>query len=666
MPRPRSLAPAWRLLGALASGVLLTLAFPGADVGWLVWIALVPLLVAIREAGPGEAFGLGFAAGLVAYGGLVAWVRLFGLPAWAFVTVGMAAYLGAFAGGAAALVKRWGGSDPAARRRAWLWVGPLTWMTVEFVRSVGPLGFPWGLLGLTQYRTPGVLALAPLVGVFGIGAVVATANTVIATFLARRRPGAEVLVAALIVVAAAAGANMRQTAPTQAMRRVAAVQPNVDPRLKGDPASTWRIIAGLLEQTAQARAAGAEVIVYPETAVPLDLRAEPALRAQIASRAGGAVVVVGTYMSGPQNGVLVLDAAGRAAGIYAKRRLVPFGEAGVRPGTGAAPIRTPAGAVGVAICYESSFPDLVRPLAGGADLIAILTNDGWFGTSAGPAQHAAHAVLRAAETGRSIVRAANTGTSMLIRPDGTVIASQALGTRGVLVASLPVGGAPTPYVRWGWLLAPAAAAAWALAAAPIALGAVRRRPGAARALVGAVLLPAIPWMAGRWLAPNHGPVAWPAAAGILVACLIVSRGHLAGGGGAAASLGISLAATGLVILAMRAAYARYGFEVPVSPPDGRWLPWMLQYAVHGVAMEVWLRGAVFAGAVGLGGWPLAVVLSTLLGVGLQVGQAQEVLFWHLFSGAGFGAVRLWTRDAAGLGPARGVGDAVMLALAALR
>jgi hypothetical protein len=79
-----------------------------------------------------------------------------------------------------------------------------------------------------------------------------------------------------------------------------------------------------------------------------------------------------------------------------------------------------------------------------------------------------------------------------------------------------------------------------------------------------------------------------------------------------------------------------------------------------------LRGAVFAAALPLGGWPLAVALPAALGVWLHAGQPQEVVFWHLFTGSAFGVIRLWTRDAVGLGPARGLGDAVVAGLAGLR
>lgn len=659
-----------RIAGALTSGLLFALAFPGPDLGWLAWVAFVPLLLATRDLSPAYSFRYGFLTGLLGFGLLLEWIRIFGLPAWGLLTAGLALYLGGFAAGTSFLVR--------GRPWALLWAAPLTWVAVEVVRSVGPLGFPWGLLGLTQYRTPAVLGLASVAGVYGISGLIALVNAAVASALWHRRidRGSSAAAAAVALVVAAALASgavsagaVREAVLRAELRSVAVVQPNVPPRQRGDPLIAAQLVAGLLRQTGEARAAGAEIIVYPETAVPGDLGEIPELRAAIARSAAGAPVVVGASLRGPRNGAVVLDSQGEVLGTYIKHRLVPFGEAGVVPGVDARPVRTPAGTIGLVICYESAFPFMVRSLVkGGADLITVLTNDGWFGQGAGPPQHAAHAVVRAVETGRSVARAANTGSSMLIGPDGTVLRSLPLDTAGVLVASLPVGGPATPYVLWGWLVAPLAAAVWVLAAAPIGVAALRRRPAAAWKLVAALTVPAAPWMLGRLLAPDDlpGPLV---ALGVLLAAMLVGRGRLLNRRGIWASAAASLGGTGLVVWAMRAAYSQYGFQVPGGVPGGGGLVAILGYALGGIAIEAWLRGAVFAAAQELGGWVFAVAVSTVMGVGLYLGLArvpQEILFWYLITGAGYGLLRVRTGDAVGLGPARGLGDAAILALSGLR
>ena len=648
-----------RLLGAASSGLLLVLIFPGPDLGWLAWVALVPLLVAIDGLPPDAAFRHGYLTGLIAFGGLLEWIRVFGLPAWILLTAGMALYLGGFAAGVRVLV--------GPHRARLLWAVPVTWMAVEVLRSVGTIGFPWGLLGLSQYRAPLLLSLASVAGVFGLSGIIALANAIMSTLLLDRRVTAATATAAILAAGMLIVAVLIPAATGGPPRIVAAVQPNTSPLRKGDPLAAPGLVAGLLSQTDQATVAGAEIIVYPETAVAADLDASAELRRALAQRAGGAIVVVGTFLPGPSNGLVILDRQGTVAGRYAKRRLVPFGEAGLRPGRDAAVVSTGAGVIGPIICYESAFPFLVRALvADGAGIITLLTNDGWFGTSAGPAQHAAHAVLRAAETGRSVVRAANTGSSMLIRPDGRIAGSLPVGAEGVLIASLPIGGPTTAYVRWGWLIAPLAVAAWLVAAAPVGAAVIKRQPEAAWRLGLAMVIPAIPWVLGRLGGAAGGTAGWPVLLAVFAAAVALGRGSLFDRRGAWLSAGASLAITGMLIAAIRAGYAQYGFAVPMDAPVEGWVRGGIHLVAGGVAVEGWLRGAVFAPAQRLGGWVLATALSTALGIALHLGAPQEVMLWHLLTGVGFSLLRLRTRDAVGLGAARGLGDAVVFALAGLR
>ncbi len=649
-----------RPAAAVASGLLLVLIFPAANLGWLAWVALVPLLLALDGQSPSRAFRLGYLAGVVFFGGLLEWLRIFGLPAWAVITLLLAIFPGAFASGVRVLARE--------RRAAALWAVPLTWVAVEVVRSIGPVGFPWGLLGLSQYRSAAMLATASLIGAFGLSGLIALVNAGVATVLVTRRVTPAVALAGVVALAIPLAAGTRaHVAGVTLQRVVAAIQPNVPPARKGVRDAIPEMVLGLMRQTAEAREQGAELIVYPETAIPTDLSTTAYLRSMIARRAGGATVVAGTFLSGPRNGVLVLDPQGEVAGRYAKRRLVPFGEAGVRPGRSGSPVQTSLGAIGIAVCYESAFTFPIRDLvAQGTSVIAILTNDGWFGTSAGPVQHAAHSVLRAAETGRSVVRAANTGTSMIIRPDGTVAGTLPLGKEGVLVASVPIGAPLTPYVQWGWLLGPLCVAAWVAVVLPQVVRAVEQRQAAAVRLGAAVVVPAIPWMIGQWLGLEDGAGAWLVWVAVLGAAALVGRGHLTSRRGILVSGPISLAITALLVGAMRTGYARYGFQVPFMTPADGWMAGGLLLLLGGVATEAWLRGAVFAAAESLGGWPMAAALSTFLGIVLHLGAPQELILWHIVTGLLFSGLRAWTRDAVGLGPARALGDAAFAALAALR
>jgi apolipoprotein N-acyltransferase len=269
------------------------------------------------------------------------------------------------------------------------------------------------------------------------------------------------------------------------------VQPNVPQALKWDPAERRRIVEGLLALSQGG--VPPDVLIWPESAAPVLLQDAPGLARAVGatlSRRGLALVgaVRRDERGRPFNSVVALDPAGTWLATYDKARLVPFGEyvplpwlfrlskltegrgdfvAGPGPVTltlGAAPPVQPL------ICYEAIFPGFTP--AARPEWIAALTNDAWFGVSAGPWQHLAAARLRAVERGLPMARAANTGVSAVIDPYGRIVRSLALGTRGHIDARLPAPLAPTVYARAGdW---PARAlAALALVAAAIA---ARRRP----------------------------------------------------------------------------------------------------------------------------------------------------------------------------------------------
>ena len=132
----------------------------------------------------------------------------------------------------------------------------------------------------------------------------------------------------------------------------------------------------------------------------------------------------------------------------------------------------PVGKVAVAICYESSYGELTREqVARGAGLLAIVTDDTWFGRTAAARQHAAIAAIRAAECDRYLVRSGSTGISEILDPAGRVLAEAPLFTSKLVLAPVEVRTTRTPYTRWGdWFVW----VCWSVLAI-IAVSGVRRR-----------------------------------------------------------------------------------------------------------------------------------------------------------------------------------------------
>lgn len=657
----------WRGLSAGASGLLLAAAFPPLDIGWIAWAALVPLLWSLRGVSMGAAFSLGYLMGAVWFGVALSWAILFGVPTWAVLTALLALYVAGFA-----VLLRW----LVLRHPRWgLALIPLVWVAVEVARSAGPLGIPWVPLGLSQHRTLPVLQIASLGGVYLVSLAVALGNALLLALLQGPRRMALIGAAAMLLAAAIAFGIWRVQTPLHRTIRVAVLQPNVPPLQKGTPATWEAQITTMRTLTAQAHAAGADLIVFPETAMPVNLLGPYGLASQVGEWAPGRVVVASSLEVGEglRNSVIVLH--GRdVLGVYTKRRLVPFAEPSVTPGIHGKPIATPVGTLGIAICYESAFPEIGRAAAQqGSDLLLVLTNDGWFGpATGGPGQHAAYAPVRAVETGRFLVRAANTGISMTVDPHGRVQRRLPLDVQSVIVteATAPVR---TLYLRGGWLfpmfllagvsllsLAPAfrALPGWWQEAGFIRLVATLAGPGTL-ALLGPWLGRVSPF-ASRWVIP--------------IAILLAAA--MTGGGWRALTLRprraplsalLGLGIVGGLGATMAIEYASYlGLTLRLPVPEGGWFIGGLSVLLSALAWEAWLHGAVFTAARAWRGTAFAIILSTVPALVIYWGAVQEVLFWSVFTGAIFAGIRVLTGDVLGLALARAAGILVLAALPALR
>jgi apolipoprotein N-acyltransferase len=273
--------------------------------------------------------------------------------------------------------------------------------------------------------------------------------------------------------------------------RLRIVQADIDQAEKWRPENSAEIFSEYLDLTKSAAngtgLAGTHIVIWPETAVPFLLADTPdALDAIGAALPRGTSLVVGSARLVEErnaggllarnriyNSLLVIDDQGHVVSSYDKIHLVPFGEylpfqdfmeslgimqlTGVRGGftSGAGPRLLPipgAPPASPLICYEIIFPDDVTEDSARPRWLLNVTNDAWFGSSAGPYQHFHQAQVRAVEQGLPVARAANTGISALIDPYGRILAEISLGKKGVIDADLPEVGPPTLFVQLGIIL----------------------------------------------------------------------------------------------------------------------------------------------------------------------------------------------------------------------
>ncbi len=344
----------------------------------------------------------------------------------------------------------------------------------EVARGYLFTGFPWAGVAQTWVDTP-VAQMLSLVGPYGLGALTFAVTLPLGAALSSGRLNRTLLwpsVAAVGFVVVALGYGLTRPKAELSDDVVRLVQPNAPQHQKWDPQYAPLFFNRQIDSTA----AGSrpDLIVWPETAIPVWLENAGHVLDAIAQAAQGVPVILGAQRSeGARiyNSMVYLDETGQQAGLYDKHHLVPFGEyvplgnlmsrigihgfattagQGFSAGPGASVLNL--GGLGLAlplICYEAVFTQDVLSAPERPAFLLQITNDAWFGTRSGPYQHLAQAQMRAIEHGVPMLRSANTGVSAVIDPLGRITGSLALGEAGYIDAEIPRPLPPTFYSRLG-------------------------------------------------------------------------------------------------------------------------------------------------------------------------------------------------------------------------
>ena len=124
---------------------------------------------------------------------------------------------------------------------------------------------------------------------------------------------------------------------------------------------------------------------------------------------------------------------------------------------------TSVGKIAPIVCYESIYPEFVaEQCRKGAELLSVITNDGWWGDTPGYKQHFSFSRLRAIENRRWLVRSANTGKSGVISPTGEVISETQWWKEDVLLAQTELLNENTVFSIYGDYLGRSSAFVWML------------------------------------------------------------------------------------------------------------------------------------------------------------------------------------------------------------
>ena len=483
---------------ATASGALLAFSFPRFGHPAFAWIALAPLLVALRAATLGRAFTLGLITGLIYFTGTLYWITgvmvhygdlqtAVAVP----VNAALVAFLALFPAVFALLTRR----IAIAHGSQAMVAAPLVWVVTELGRTHLFGGFPWVLLGYSQTTVLPVAQFASVFGVYGVSMLVAGVSTGLAMYATapataghygRGRP----LFLVLVAVCGVAAWGARRAGAAEMTRagdaiRVGLIQGNVDQNEKMDArraGGSVSIFESYLSMTRRAIGEGAQFVIWPESAAPFRFEDDPmsASRVRRLAQEAHVTILLGSDQlerdtaglpSKYYNAAFLVRPDGTTGGAYRKMHLVPFGEyvplkqvfffagplvqavSDFAAGETATLLPVDGHQVSTAICYEIVYPDLVRRfVTGGSELLTTITNDAWFGPTSAPYQHFEQASMRAIEEGRYLVRSANTGISGIVDPYGRVLERTAIFEPAVLVGEARFLRTSTFYARHGDVL----------------------------------------------------------------------------------------------------------------------------------------------------------------------------------------------------------------------
>lgn len=484
-----------RLVLILATAGLYGLSYPPYGAPWVTWIALVPLLLALRGLSAGRALLLAWLSGLtMAYAitdflpEAVAYYYGQGLFFGVLLFVASVSVMCCLSHMAFAAWYRWPGRTEGSVLAPLLVAA--AWVVAEFVR--GDLeGNPWGTVGYTQTHWLPMVQIAEWTGVYGVSFVVVAMNAALADVIVRR--GAKRAVAGVALVGALAAGMFAyghgRLAEIEAQPAgdvpIAVVQGNVDLGSRWRQELYGQNLESYLRQSQDAVKRGpVQLVFWPENAVTFFLEDEALYRYAIGHVLGpmGAQLVTGGPHAEPgppqrfYNSAFLVGTDGEVAGRYDKRVLMPFAEyypawlallsqrqfGGVREfseGRPAAPLPTVAGPAAVVTCNEALFPRTVRErVAEGGGFLVNLANDGWLGVHKYSERVLDMVALRSIEHRRFTVRASSSGGSAIVAPSGRVLAASAPFAAEVLRGEIRARDDVTPYGRHGdWFVALCAA-----------------------------------------------------------------------------------------------------------------------------------------------------------------------------------------------------------------
>ncbi len=361
---------------------------------------------------------------------------------------------------------------------------PFLWISFEYILTHLLTGFPWELLGYSQFKNLALSQMASVTGVYGISGVIVLLQSMFLYSIRYRRKAPFFITLAFVFFLHGLGFWALKKEPSKANSfKGSVIQGNVSSDIYWHKISIEEV-KSLFERhinlTNRAHAEGAQLIIWPEFTVPLCFSCNEVLYQDFKERLFQFVQEKDTSILLGTNEIVVTDSHTRYYNTalclspdlsitqYYKMHLVPFGEytpykkifffiekmthaiGDITPGEKFSLHNFKNSKFGSPICYEIIFPNQVRKFVKkGSNFLVTITNDGWYGKSSAPYQHFSMAVLRAIENRRYLLRAATTGVSGIIDPFGRILSQTEMMTETYLTGEIVPSRKLTIYTKYG-------------------------------------------------------------------------------------------------------------------------------------------------------------------------------------------------------------------------
>lgn len=462
----------------------------------MAWGSLIPLFYVIDKGTRKEAVRGGLIAGFVFFTLLLYWVtnsmtNYGGLPR--FVGVIILSVLAAYLAIYFALFGWILSLFPEESSHIKWFAAPLAWVALELIRGTILTGFPWGLIGYSQFDNLTLIQISDITGVYGVSFLVLIVNISLylcVSNLKDRKRNRRLVFFYLIVTTTLMGGSalygrkkIKEYNPEAGEPfKVALIQGNIEQNMKWDPAYKNLIVDTYKGMTESILSESPDLIVWPESSLPFFFQEDGEDRANLLGIADKSGI---SFLIGADGYRIVnrqIESYNRAYFLtpnnkedyYDKIHLVPYGEyipfrplfpfldkmvEGVGDFQGGETYKVfdlPRGRFATLICYEIIFPGLTRRFVnGGAQFLVNITNDAWFGVSSAPYQHLAMVPFRAVENRIPIVRGANTGISGFINPIGKIVEYSNIFVEEILIGDIRLNDnvGKTFYSRYGDIFA---------------------------------------------------------------------------------------------------------------------------------------------------------------------------------------------------------------------